>query len=179
MKKVIVLLASIIPFQLLVSKNRQSDTNKGLILNESPICLHKSLTHYSHGSAAHYSAVRYTKAIKKNDIKEVVLNADSISKIKEIIEQHFKGDNYVKCQCSTIKIIDTELLAIDETEVRKRCYSVKFLIEFYDKNDIHTHCYRHYYLAKDGSLYYMSEPFFRTGNIKDSNWIQQILDVIK
>jgi len=177
MKRIIIIAVSLLTSnQLLVAKSKQLIDYNNLILMPS---LNEKSGHYSHGSAAHYSAVRYSKIIKKNDIKKVVLHPDTVSKIKNIIVEHFRNDTYIRCECSILQINYTELLSIDDIKVKKRCYSVKFTIQFYNKRDVHTHSTYCIYLTENGSHFYKVEPFFQTGTMENLNWLGKILDLIK
>lgn len=126
MKRIIIIAVSLLTSnQLLMTKSKQLINYNNLILMPS---LHEKSGHYSHGSAAHYSAVRYYKTIKKNDIKKTVLHPNTLSKMKNIIEEHFSNDTFARCECSIPQINYIELFSINDIKVKKNCYSVKFTI---------------------------------------------------
>lgn len=177
MKRIVVIALSLLAsYQLLVAKSRQLTIYNNLILTPS---INEKPEHFSHGSAAHYSAVRYTKIIKKNDIKKIVLHPDTVSKIKSIIEEYFINDTYIRCECSIPQINYTELCSIDNIKVNKNCYSVKFTINYYDKWGVHTHDSYCFYLTENGSHFYRVDPFFKTGSMEKLNWLVKILNLIK
>lgn len=179
MRRIVVLAVSLLTsIQLSMSKSKQLNDSHDLVL--IPSAGLRNTTHFSHGSASHYSSVQYVKKTNKNDIKKIVFDIDVISKMKEIIEKRFEThSSYKRCECGGIQVIYTYLLSIDDITINKKCYSIRFLLEYYTDNDMHGHDYYHYYLTEDGSLYYRGEPFFLKGNMEKNNWLKQILHLIK
>lgn len=178
MKKIVILVTSLLASNhLLASEDKHIISSSSLILMPSLNGNLERSTHYSHGSAAHYSAVRYSKVIKKNNIKKILLQPDVMSKIENIIENHFDND-HIKSKCDQLQITYNELFCIDDIRVEKKCYSIDFIIHFYSKNG-HTHSPYCFYLAEDGSCAYRVEPYFKTEKIENLNWLEQLLNLIK
>lgn len=181
MRRIVVLAVYLLTsIQLSMSKSKQINDSHDLVLMPSYGAGFRKTAHSSHGSASHYSSVQYIKKTNKNDIKKIAFDIDVISEMKEIIEKRFKThSSYNRCECGGIQVIYTYLLSIDDITINKKCYSIKFLLEYYTDNDMHGHDYYHYYLTEDGSLYYRVEPFFLKGNMEKIDWLKQILHLIK
>ena len=179
MKRIVILFASLFALnQLLLSKNRNLNRACGLILTSSQNISSKDQYHYSHGSASHYSAVQYVKSINKNDINRIVLKPEIIYNIKKLIEKKFVA-SYERCECGEIQIVYTNLLSINATAINKKCYSLRFLLQYYTKNGIHGHDYYHFYLTENRDIYYRIEPYYKIGNIENTDWLKQLLYWIK
>jgi uncharacterized protein (UPF0371 family) len=179
MKRIAVLVASLMALnQLLISKSKDLNRCCGLILTSSQNVSSKNQHHYSHGSASHYSAVQYVKKIDKNDINRIILKPEIISNIKKLIEKKFVA-SYERCECSDIQVVYTNLLSINTTAINKKCYSLKFLLQYYTENGIHGHGYYHFYLTENSDTYYKIEPHYLKGNIENADWLKQILYWIK
>ena len=179
MKRLVVLVASLLTLnQLLISKSKNVNECCRLVLTSFQNVSSKNQHHYSHGSASHYSAVQYAKKINKNDINKIILKPDIISNIQRLIEKKYEA-SYERCECSEIEIVYTHLLSINDTAINKKCYSIKFLLQYYTEGGIHGHDYYHFYLTENDNLYYRIEPFYQKGNIEKVDWLKQIRYWIK
>lgn len=179
MKRIVVLATSLLALnQTLTSKNKNLNRSCGLVLTYSQNISSKNQHHYSHSSASHYSAIQYVKNIDKNDINRIILKPVIISNIKKLIEKNF-GASYERCECSEIQVVYTNLLSINATAINKKCYSLRFLLQYYTENGIHGHDYYHFYLNESSDTYYKIEPYYIKGNIENVDWLKQIRYWIK
>lgn len=135
--------------------------------------------HYSHGSAHHYSAVTYAKTIKSNFIKQISKSESELLKMDEVLSlEHMPSDGrrIAKCRISQISYVD--LLSINDIEINKRCYMISYLSEYLSESS-HSHTYCTFYFVEDGTTYYRTQPYVKSGEINELKWATQILELIK
>ena len=134
--------------------------------------------HFSHGSAHHYSAVTYAKSIKTNLIKDINKSKAELQKINKVLSLEWTPSDGTRVECRISQISYVDLLFIDKLEINKRCYMITFISEYFSESS-HSHTYYTYYFAEDGTKYYRTAPYVKSGEIDELKWVTNVLELIK